>query len=311
MNPPTEAFPDSSLGEQAMAPAALSATRPMYWSVRRELWENRFVYIAPLAIAAVVLFGSLISLMIDLPEKMRAFPTLEPAQGAGMVRPFSAAPAPIMLATFLVGIFYSLDALYGERRDRSILFWKSLPVSDRTTVLSKASIPLVVLPLIGFTLSVAAQIIMLVVSTAVLLVNGLTPLPLWAEVRFFEGLPIMLYGLTVHALWFAPIYGWLLFISAWARRAPLLWSLLPLFAVSAVERVAFGTSYFVSMLQYRITGAMKEAFAFHAGADGHIDRLSQLSPAGFLTAPGLWVGLAFAATFLALAVRLRRHRDPM
>ena len=59
------------------------------------------------------------------------------------------APAPIMFATFLVGIFYCLDALHGERRDRSILFWKSLPVSDLTTVLSKASIPFAVLPLIG------------------------------------------------------------------------------------------------------------------------------------------------------------------
>ena len=79
---------------------------------------------------------------------MQTLPALDPAKRhALVVRPFSMAPAPIMLATFLVGLFYSLDALYGERRDRSILFWKSLPVSDRTTVLSKASIPLVVLPL--------------------------------------------------------------------------------------------------------------------------------------------------------------------
>ena len=58
-------------------------------------------------------------------------------------------------------MFYCLDALYGERRDRSILFWKSLPVSDLTTVLSKASIPIVVLPLLTFAVTVATQLIML------------------------------------------------------------------------------------------------------------------------------------------------------
>jgi ABC-2 type transport system permease protein len=288
-------------------------TRPMYWSVRRELWENRSIYIAPLAVAAVVLLGFLIS-TITLPYRMRALSALAPAKlHAAVVGPFSMAPAPIMLATFIVGLFYSLDALYGERRDRSILFWKSLPVSDRTTVLSKASIPLVVLPLVAFVLSVATQVVMLFVSTAVLLGSRLSPVTLWAEFRFFQGLLIMLYGLTVHALWFAPIYGWLLLISAWARRATFLWAVLPLLAVSAIERIAFNTSHFMSLLKYRVTGAMAEAFVFKpgSGADGNIDRLTQLAPAKFLSAPGLWIGLACAAAFLAAAIRLRRNREPI
>src|SRR5688572_4859837 len=104
----------------------IDSTRPLYWSVRRELWENRSVVLAPLIVAAVVLFGTLLS-TISLPKKVR--------QNAVIVQPFQMAPAPIMLAMFIVAAFYSLDALYGERRDRSILFWKSLPVSDRTTVL--------------------------------------------------------------------------------------------------------------------------------------------------------------------------------
>jgi ABC-2 type transport system permease protein len=307
---PSNGVAEFPVDAQRVAPPVMTETRPMYWSVRRELWENRFLYIAPLLVTGVVLFGSFISIMITLAKAMPSLSTLDAAkQHAVVAQPFSVAPAPIMLATFLVAFFYCLDALYGERRDRSILFWKSLPVSDLTTVLSKASIPFVVLPLIAFALSVATQAILLIASTPVLLGSGVNPVPLWAEVRFFQGLVIMLYGLTVHVLWWAPIYGWFLLVSAWARRAPFLWAVLPLLAVSAVERAAFNASHFMGFLQYRLMGAMTEAFA--SGTNGHIDRLTQLEPARFLTRPGLWLGLAFAAACLAAAVRLRRNREPI
>ena len=302
MNPPSNA---------TLKSAATLPTRPLYWSVRRELWENRSIYLAPLVVMAVVLLASLIS-TIGLPRTMRTLPTLDPAaQHAVVVRAFGMAPAPIMLATFLVGMFYSLDALYGERRDRSLLFWKSLPVSDLTTVLSKASIPLVVLPLIAFVLSMATIVILLVLGTAVLLANGMSPARLWGEVRLFQQPLVMLYGLAVHTLWFAPIYGWLLLISAWARRTPVLWAVLPLFAISVVERLAFNTSLFLSLLRYRLTGAMEEAFRVTPRHAGIIDHLSQLDPVRFLGSPGLWIGLAFAAASLAAAVRLRRYREPI
>ncbi len=126
-----------------------------------------------------------------------------------------------MLTTLLVGVFYCLDALHGERRDRSILFWKSLPVSDLTTVLSKASIPLVVLPLLTFAITVAMQWIMLLLSSAVLLGSGLSVATLWTQLSFVQMSLVLLYHLlTVHSLWYAPFYGWLLLVSGWARRAP-------------------------------------------------------------------------------------------
>jgi ABC-2 type transport system permease protein len=298
---------------QAVAPARMSETRPLYWSVRRELWENRSIYIAPLLVAAVVLFASLIG-TIGLPRRMRNVSTLDPAKRhAAVVARYGMVPAPIMLVTLIVGVFYCLDALHGERRDRSILFWKSLPVSDLTTVLSKASIPLVVLPLIGFVVGEAAQLIVLFFSTAVLQGSGVGAATLWSEFRFFQEPLVMLYGLTVLSLWYVPIYGWLLLVSAWARRATFLWAVLPLLAVSAVERIAFNTSYFMYMLQYRVMGAMKEAFLFTPkhGSAVILDQLTQLDPARFLTRPGLWVGLAFGAACLAAAVRLRRNREPI
>jgi len=283
--------------------------RPLYWSVRRELWENRSIYIAPLLVAAVVLFGCLIS-TLALAARMRHAAAAGAAnQQAVSVMPFRMAPAPIVFTTFLVAIFYCLDALHGERRDRSILFWKSLPVSDRTTVLSKASIPLVVLPLIGFVLGMAVQLIVLMLSTVVMLGQHGGGL---GEFRPFQAPLVLLYGLTVYVLWSAPIYGWLLLVSAWAKRATFLWAVLPPLAIAALERIAFSSFYFGRMLKYRFTGAMSEAFHVKPQGGGEmVDRLSQLTPANFLSTPGLWVGLAFAAVCLAAAVRLRHSREPI
>ncbi len=297
---------DSSFESRKNPPASLSTPRPMYWSVRRELWESRSVYLAPLIVAAFVLFGSFLATLSTGAMRASADSSAT-AKQEPIVTPIRMAPAPIMLTTFLVGFLYCFDALYGERRDRSILFWKSLPVSDVTTVLSKASIPLVVLPLIALLLSIATQVLLLPVAIAVSLGSGASLLRLW------ELLPeplIMIYGLTVHALWFAPIYCWLLLVSAWARRAPLLWAVLPILAAAAVERITFNTWTFMNMLQYRVTGAMKEGFTATRDSSGDV-QFGQLDPLNFLSTPGLWVGLIFAAACLVAAVRLRRNREPI
>jgi ABC-2 type transport system permease protein len=117
----------------------------------------------------------------------------------------------------------------------------------------------------------------------------------------------MVYGLVVQALWHAPLYAWLLLVSAWARRLPLIWAVLPLVAVNIIERMAFGTTRFCDWMQYRLMGAMTTAFDFKAR--GHIAPV--LRPLTFLSTPGLWGGLLVAAAFLALAIRLRRNREPL
>src|SRR5437762_12875716 len=205
MNTQSTAMPEA-LDAQRVAPAVLSPSRPMYWSVRRELWENRSIYIAPLAVAGVFLFGFLIS-TIHLPSRMRALSALDPAQQREVIAmQFDIAAALLMLTQLLVGAFYCLDALHGERRDRSILFWKSLPVSDLTTVLSKASIPLVILPLVTFAIIVATQFLMLLWSSVVLLTSGLAGTT-WTRFNLLEQSLILLYSLIALALWHAPIYA--------------------------------------------------------------------------------------------------------
>ena len=154
MNSPSDAMSES-FEKQPIPPATPSLTRPLYWSIRRELWEYRSVYLAPLGIAGVILLGFLFFL-VALPHTMRSSMALDPAhQREALAHPYTLAAGLIMGASFLVSIFYSLDALYGERRERSILFWKSLPVSDLTTVLSKASVLLLVLPAVAFAITSA------------------------------------------------------------------------------------------------------------------------------------------------------------
>jgi ABC-2 type transport system permease protein len=281
----------------------------MYWSIRRELWESRSIYIAPLAAAVVFLLSFMIS-MIYLPQKMRALSGLDPAhQREAIAMPYDMAAGLLMLTAMIVGMFYCLGAFQGERRDRSILFWKSLPVSDLTTVLSKASIPFIVLPLLTFAITVATQWIMLLLSTAVLWANDLNAATLWTRLSFFQMSLNLLYHLvTVHALWHAPIYGWLLLVSAWARRAAFLWAVLPLLAIGAVETLLFNTWHFAGMLENRFSGGGAEALTMPGTFP--MNPMTHLTPGTYLSSSGLWIGLVFTAACLAAAVRLRRYRGP-
>jgi ABC-2 type transport system permease protein len=217
----------------------------------------------------------------------------------------------MMLTGIVVSVFYCLDALHGERRDRSILFWKSLPVSDATTVVAKASIPLVVLPLLTITITFAMQWLMLLMSSAVVLAAGQSVATLWTNLSFLRMSWLMLYHvLTAHALWPAPIYCWLLLVSGWPRRATFLWAALPLVAIGGVEQIAFHTWHFAALVGGRLIGATPTVAATSPNMFP-TDPMIHISPGSFLSSPGLWIGLAFAAIFLAAAVRLRRYQGPI
>lgn len=310
MNTQSNAMNESSLGSAIIASSSISPSRRLYWSVRRELWENRSIYLAPAAVAALIVVGFLIS-AIHRPDSLVATPGLDAMQQHEViVRPYNFAALLIMGTTFLVTMFYCLGALQAERRDRSILFWKSLPVSDLTTVLSKASVPIVIIPLLTFAITVVTQWMMLLLASAVLLARGESVATLWHHLMLFQMWFMLLYHLvTIHALWYAPIYGWLLLVSAWARRAAFLWALLPPLAIGTVERIAFNTSHLEAILQGRLGGGA-EGNSFAMGGMS-MDAIAQLTPARFLMSPGLWLGLALAALFLAGAVWLRRDHGPI
>ena len=314
MNTEPNAMNESAIQPQATAPS-VSVWRVMYWSIRRELWENRSIYIAPLTAAAVFLIGFAIHLImvrtraaashIDLHLNTSHFDPshMDPSQPQGLLSHYELSASLIMGTAFIVGIFYSLEALYGERRDRSILFWKSLPVSDLTTVLAKASVPLVILPLLAFAITAVTDFVMILLSSLVLLGSGANIAALWTEVPFFHVSLVLFYHLlTVHGLYYAPIYGWLLLVSVWAPRAPFISALLP-----PVEKTAFNSTYFLTLLEERLMGP-GGSMSQHDQAQ---DFAAALIPHHFFSNPGLWIGLVVAAAFLAIAVRLRRDRGPI
>ncbi len=282
--------------------------RRFHWSVRRELWENRSLYLAPLGVAVLILVASLIG-AIHLPATLRDA-SLDPAKQHELVeQPYVFAALLLMFTTAVVGIFYCVDALQGERRDRSILFWKSLPVSDLTTVLAKASIPLIALPLITWVITVVTQGIMLLMGSARLLGSDAGIAGLWTHVSLLPMSGVLLYHLVLgHGLWWAPLWGWLLMVSAWARRAAFLWATLPLLAIGLLEKIAFNTSHFAALLRYRFMGGPG-----NSSGSANPMTMAGMTPATvgqIFTSAGLWIGLIVLAIFLAVATRLRHSRGP-
>ena len=282
-------------------------TRPLYWSMRRELWEYRSVWIAPIVVGVVAVLGFLATIP-SLAENVRGLSGPNVAKAHNFVHgPYGAAAMAGFATAFLVGVYYCLDALHGERRDRALLFWKSLPISDLTTVLAKASIPLVVLPVVVFAVTAVAIFMLSLISMAVL--DGASTAMLFHHVQPVQSSVVVLYAVVVIALWHAPIYAWLLLISGWARRAVLLWAVVPLLAIGALERILFQTWDFFLFLRFLLLGWVSRAFAFQD--DAMTDLMSSLTPERVLATTSLWIGLAFAAACLAGAVRLRRHSEPI
>jgi ABC-2 type transport system permease protein len=224
-------------------------------------------------------------------------------------QPYAFVAMLILCTGFLVAVFFCLDALYGERRDRSILFWKSLPVSDFVVVLAKATIPLLVIPAIAFAVILATQFAVLLMSTVMLLASGQSATAPWTEIPWAQITVVLLYGLATLSIWYAPLYAWLLLASGWAPRAPFLWAVLPPLALAVAEKIAFGTWYIGEMLHYFFSAEYRQAFSVEGGLP--IDQLSNLDPVKFFSTPSVWVGLMVAAILLVLASLLRRYRGPI
>jgi ABC-2 type transport system permease protein len=295
------------------------------WTVRREFWEHRALYIAPFVMAIVVLVGYLFLIYNTfgkLGEQSAA------AQRAVLLVPFSAATFAIMATAALTAFYYCLDALYGERRDRSILFWKSMPVSDATTVLAKLAVPLVAMIPIELSIIFLTQLAMFVASSVSLTISGDGAALLWRNFPFAKMAIGVVYGLVTGALWYAPVYAWFLLVSGWAKRAPVLWAILPFVAAIVIERVGFGSTHVWGVVERRIFDGIDAAFTTKEApvaaaepnskdASAAVERLGNASdivvpdPAKLLANPEFWIGLAFAVVFIIAAIRLRRNRNPI
>jgi ABC-2 type transport system permease protein len=298
-----------AVASRAAAQTVISPGRRLYWSVRREVWENRGVFLAPAAAAAFVILGIIIAVSRGaiqfnvVVENNGTVRHLNSPAGAD----YTASVLVIMGVSFLAAVFYCLGALHGERNDRSILFWKSLPVSDLTTVLGKVAIPTAVLPAFTMALIVATQLVILLIHVVVQVAGGQGVASAWADVNLPQVWLMALYRLVaIHVLWYAPIYGYALVVSAWAKRAPILWAILPPVFAGIVEKIAYGTSNVFMLLNERLS---RDAGGTIATAGSMVaNSVEQMTPLHFLANPGLWLGLVFAVLCLTAAVRLRRWR---
>jgi len=310
MNTQANAMPESALRKRAATPVLITPARRFYWSVRREFWEYRFIYWAPILMGAVFLLGFMISL-VRLPHQMREVSQFGWLRyRAAIATHYDFVAGLMMLTSIMISVFYCSDALHGERSDRSILFWKSLPVSDWTTVLAKASIPFVIVPLIACIVAIGAQCLMLPMASGVLLANGFSVARYWSELSVPQMWWLLVYHIfTAHAIWPAPVYAYLLLVSGWARRGVLLWAALPVVAIGGLEFVLFRTSHFMMLVASRLIGSAP------AAANGPeifpTNPMTHIVPVHFILSPGFWIGLVVTVAFLAGAVRLRRYRGPM
>ena len=308
-------FADAAAGEaprESTPGARIGAASTLAMLVRREFWEHRALWIAPLVVAALMVVSAFVAsvkyslthadMHHDGSEGMTMFSVMQ-----------SAVSMPLALVTLIVLSFYLLDCLYAERKDRSILFWKSLPVSDNLTVLSKLLVALLVVPLGVFALGLLVSLSFVGIWELNAAFGRLPPIPGWDTLAWLKGEMALLACVMVGVLWYAPFAAYLLVVSAWARRSPFLWATVPVVLAPLLERMAFGTTYLWNLLAYRTYGIWQTLFPYPHLGRGRADALAsvfgQLRFGAAFSDIDLWLGLAVTAVLVFAAIRLRRYRD--
>jgi ABC-2 type transport system permease protein len=325
--------------------------KTMKWLLRREFWEHKGAFFwAPAVIAAVMLVfvgggiawgiatGHMSGVVIQggheysLTEIAHGIPReLRTKIAAGAATHYLAGAAPLFMVLPVVVFFYCLAALYDDRRDRSILFWKSLPISDRMTVLSKVITAVCVAPVITIAIGTAISLLVLVLGAAVSAFNGINLFgALFTSPNLYLA-PLYLVGLLpVYMLWAIPTVGWLLMVSSWARSKVFLWAVgTPLivvvllkwfnYVIARFSDTLIDTHWFVQNVIVRGLGGLIPGVWLPLSID---DPRLLVSPdqglslnAVFtqswltLATPGVWGGAVAGALMIAAAIRLRRWRD--
>lgn len=316
------------------------------WLLKREFWENKGGFFwAPIIAGGVFVLLNIMAIAISSAAASRSNIEIGMVKLDGVLKNMSpealeqvaaGIDLTLLLITGLVGVvtaivvfFYCLGALYDDRKDRSVLFWKSLPISDRDTVLSKVLSALLVAPLVGTAAGLLTAIATLLVVAVFFAFHGQNMF----SILFFNASPLRVISLNlaimpVAMLWALPTVGWLMLCSAWARNKPFLWAV----------GIPVGTGIMVSWFDLMETLAVPDTwfwsnvvaralFSIFPGAwfSGGFEQLGKMedvsSPAELaelfnigtvlqsLANPHLWIGAAIGIAMLVLATRLRRWRD--
>ena len=291
------------------------------WLIRREVWEHKAIWVAPAIVigclALMMLTGNVHlgpHIQFDGHTGLAEIP--EDLQTKLLVIVYAGLALVVFMVMGVIGFFYSLDALYADRRDRSVLFWKSLPLSDAETVLSKFAVAIVVIPLVALAASLVAQLVIAAGGSARLAMAGVPGLTMWKPEALFGGFGVALLWCVTAILWYAPIVGYLMLASAWAPRGPFLWAVLPPVGLWIGERVVVGSEYIGDFIADRLFGLYRLLGTRAGSGMEEVEGIEQLrnvdlvgSLRDFYTAPELWLGLVAAAALLLGAMWVRRYRD--
>lgn len=290
-----------------------------FWLIRREIWEHKAIWVAPMIVLACLLLAFVSGLVHIGPFGPEVAST-----------PFGALPAEkqtklllvmylgfafvVYLVMGIIAFFYALDSLYADRRDRSVLFWKSLPLSDAETVLSKFTTAVVAIPLVALVGALLAQLIVVGGGSAMIAMSSAPGATMWQHDAIFGAVTAVFVACGTAMLWYAPLIAYLMLASAWAPKGPFLWAVLPPVALTVLEWVVLGSSHVGGFIAGRIKGPLRLLDpGMHANGNGTTLRLSELDLAGGLRAlyssPELWLGLVAAGLLLAAAMWVRRYRD--
>lgn len=296
--------------------------------LERELWEHRSIYVVPIVVAIIMTLAALTGQVSingmehvdigivgasNMPDNARA------AVLSGIMIGLSTT---FVFSMWILTIFYALDSLYAERKDRSILFWRSMPSTDLETVLSKLLTAMLVIPLVTFAMILVTHLAVLLFASVWVAARGGSGLTLiWGSVPFFDNWTATLIFVLALPLWLSPFIGWFLFISAFTKRSPLLTAFLPIAILPMLENMLFDTAVFaeaffvrsIKMPLFIDPGTMERLFeegdGFALLADAQLSLLGLMDLSGFLTNPGLWLGLIVCGLFTAAAIYVRRYRD--
>ena len=300
------------------------------WALlQRELWEHRAIYVAPLALALIMVLLSLTGQVVvsafdqavDL--AILGASNVGERERAAAISVFSTAVSSLFaLEVAVLATFYLLDTLYTERRDKSILFWRSLPVSDAETVASKVLTAIVVIPVISVVVAVLTHVVILGISGMWIDDRGGDAWSLiWSAAPIFDNAVATLIVFLPLPLWYLPFVGWFMFVSAWTRRSPFLVAFLPLLVVPMLERILIGSTLFrdvifVRSAQFPLFSGVDDAGAvfgdaknFELSSGAEVTLLGFVDLGRFFSSADLWTGLLVGGLFIAAAVYMRRYRD--
>jgi len=283
------------------------------WLIRREFWENRAIWMIPAVFGGLLLLAALFG-QVSIPR------LTSPKESEEAATAFLGAVG--IMFYVVMGVYsswYLLDCLYTDRKDRSILFWKSLPISDANSVLCKLLIGMIIVPLVYFAAADATALI----AAFILSIRARASIgsSLWNGDVWWQMQVLWMYAIVTTAVWYLPVAGWLMLVSAYAKRAVMLWAVLPPLLLYILERVFLGTHRVGQIIARRLTALPSVSFNgskynwTHEG--GFVDNDASplpsvwhlINPSGFFTSAEVWIGAAIGIALIVVAIQLRMRRS--